>query len=233
MRSQRRACANTLFLVGAVSSLATPVWAQESYAGSGPVVSLSGSVGIPLELADAVEDTAGFTASNLAGRSLTDEPALGFDLQLGYRFHPHFSANVRVEHLPELSTQLRRGRASPEAGSEILYGRSWALGADLKAFPWTGVFQPFALIGLGWFWADMNERAVLRSAPASSIEPRLVPIGVGIDTAQGFAFRAGGGLNYYLTGNFFLNLEASYLLSTGDAHRFDYVSAVWGFGTRF
>jgi OOP family OmpA-OmpF porin len=80
-----------------------------------------------------------------------------------------------------------------------------------KAFLLTGRFQPFATIGIG----GLGVR------------------GDGDSGDSGFAARFGGGLDVYITRNFYAAIDAGYVLPTGDVDDFDLVSIGWGFGYRF
>lgn len=57
--------------------------------------------------------------------------------------------------------------------------------------------------------------------------------GDGDSGESGFAARFGGGIDIYITRNFYGALDASYVLPTGDVDDFDMVSIGWGFGYRF
>jgi opacity protein-like surface antigen len=80
-----------------------------------------------------------------------------------------------------------------------------------KAFLLTERFQPFAMIGLG----GLGVR------------------GDGDSGDSGFAARFGGGIDVYITRNFYGAVDASYVLPAGDVDDFDMVSIGWGFGYRF
>jgi opacity protein-like surface antigen len=81
-----------------------------------------------------------------------------------------------------------------------------------KGFLLTGRFQPFAMIGIGGLGVDGEGDS-------------------GGDS--GFAARFGGGIDIYITRNFYGAVDASYVLPTGDVDDFDLVSIGWGFGYRF
>jgi hypothetical protein len=201
------------------------------------VVRLAGSVGIPLELADSVEQSRAYRMfDEFAGTHTTDEPSIGFHGALGYRFlDDHVSLSAHVEHLSNLEVTFDDGvRGSPESGRSILEGDTWSLSADLAIYPWTGRVQPFLLAGLGWLWADLEEQPV-RTADATpgSPDPGLVKLGLGIDSGDDLMARFGAGVEFYLTDYFFLHADASYVLGTGEVDDLDYISVGWGLGCRF
>lgn len=201
------------------------------------VVRLAGSVGIPLELADWVEDARAYRDfEELEGVHTTDEPSVGFHGAVGYRFlDDHLSVSAHVEHLSNIAVKFQDGaRASSESGRSILEGDTWALSADLAVYPWTGRVQPFLLAGLGWLWADLEERPVLRTdAIPSSSDPKFVKLGLGIDSGDDLMARFGAGVELYLTDYFFLYADGSYVLGTGEVDDLDYISVGWGLGCRF
>jgi opacity protein-like surface antigen len=83
---------------------------------------------------------------------------------------------------------------------------------NAKAFLLTERFQPFVMVGIG------GMGVVVDDADASD---------------SGFAARFGGGIDIYITRNFYGAIDASYVLPTGDVDDFDLVSIGWGFGYRF
>ena len=201
------------------------------------VIRLAGSVGIPLELADAVEDSRAYQDfDELAGAHTSDEPSIGFHGALGYRFFDdHIAVLAHVEHLTNLEVTFDDGvRGSPEAGRSILEGDTWALSADVEIHPWTGRVQPFVVAGVGWLWADLEEKPIRASAGnPGTPDPEVVKLGLGIDSGDGFMARFGGGVEFYLTDYFFFHADASYVLGTGDVDDLDYISVGWGLGCRF
>lgn len=201
------------------------------------VVRLAGSVGIPLELADRVEQSRAYRMyDELDGVDTTDEPSIGFHGALGYRFlDDHLSLSAHVEYLPNLVVKFDDGvRGNAESGRSILEGDSWALSADLAVYPWTGRVQPFLLAGLGWLWADLEEQRVRRpDTTPGSPDPDLVKLGLGIDSGDDLMARFGAGVEFYLADYFFLYADASYVLGTGEVDDLDYISVGWGLGCRF
>ena len=72
---------------------------------------------------------------------------------------------------------------------------TWAAWANLKGYPtapWTGRFQPFAMVGLAWMWEP---------ATGSAIN--------GADEHGDFAARFGGGIDVYVTDNIVLTAESA------------------------
>lgn len=205
----------------------------ESEAGKeGPVVRLSGTIGLLTSLADRVEDTANYEASPLDGVDLDADPSIGFNGEVGYRVRPWISVSAHVEYLADISVSPGdSNRSSPQSGSTVLKGESWALTADARLFPLSGTVQPFLVVGAGWLWAHTDDEPVVQTSTGD--DPMLEPIDSGIGNRNGFVARAGGGVDLYLGDSFFLTAEVTYVVPVDRVQDFDYVSVAWGFGYQF
>lgn len=194
---------------------------------------LSGTAGILTNLASSIEENPAYRASSVADVDLTSDPAIGFNLELGWRFHPRLSASLHVEHLADFSVDFESGRrGAAESGNAVLTGESWALGADARLFLMTGAIQPFVTLGAGWIWIETDDEPSVRTGIVAG-GAVLGPIDTGIGGRQGFAARGGGGVDFYLSEAFFLTTQVSLVVPVGRARDFDYVSVAWGFGYRF
>ncbi len=124
-----------------------------------------------------------------------------------------------------LGMKLRLGyRCSPHLGWEFDYEWAesfdvsdgsdvdlWALMSNAKWYPLTGRVQPFLVAGVGIVTAD--------------------PETVGRGTDIGLRF--GTGIDVYLTGNWALTLDGSYVVPTAKVKDRRYVSVGWGLLYRF
>ena len=72
------------------------------------------------------------------------DPAYGFDVWGGYRFHPNFSGELQLEYLNGFTL------LGPIKFQAITFT------GNLKAYLLTGRWQPFALVGLGLGWQEEN-----------------------------------------------------------------------------
>ena len=70
------------------------------------------------------------------------DTGIGFDSYAGYRFAPHFAAELELEYLNRVNNT-----ATGTKGSLL------AFTGNLKGYILTGRFQPFALVGVGLNWA--------------------------------------------------------------------------------
>lgn len=142
--------------------------------------------------------------------SIDVDEAVGFNLYGGYRFHPHFAAEVEFEMLPK--SNISWSGVGTFAELETLNVTS-----NLKTFLLTGRAQPYALVGIGGMVATLKDS-----------------VGLGVrDTYSGFAFRFGGGLDFYITESVVAFAGVDYLLPTGDVDDLDYVSFGGGVQYRF
>lgn len=136
------------------------------------------------------------------------DPAYGLDVWAGYRFHPHVAAETQIEYLNGFKTELH--------GFELSKNQTVTWTTNLKAFLLTGRFQPFAYVGIGLGWQQIELSIVDRSADF-----------------LGFAARFGGGVDFYITEHLALQANASYVLPTGELDGFGYTSMVVGAQFRF
>jgi hypothetical protein len=149
----------------------------------------------------------GFENFDTFGVPLDFDPAYGFDAWAGHRFHPNLAGELQIEYVNGFDIQ---GIAPAEAK---LQGITFT--GNLKAYLLTGRWQPFGLVGIGLGWQEAE----------STFAPT-----VGF---TGFAARFGGGLDFYVNQAFALNINAGYILQTGDLDGADYVSLVIGGQYRF
>jgi hypothetical protein len=206
--------------------------AESDAGGTGPELRLSGTVGILTSLSDEIEDSSGYKASPFNGVDLDADPSIGFNAEAGYRILPWLSIAAHVEYLAEISVSPGdSGRASPQSGSEVLTGETWALTADARLFPLTGRLQPFLVVGAGWLWVNTNDEPVVQTSTGN--DPMLEPIDTDLGSRNGFVARAGGGIDIYLTDAFFLTTQVTYVIPVDRVQDFDYVSVAWGFGYQF
>ena len=179
-----------------LSALAAPLAAraQDDFGRTGPYLGLAGSLGIYTRIENELDDL---------GIDVDVEEPLGANARVGYRFHPHVSAEAEVEWLSDADIDV-------DGGGTAGNFQTITSTANAKAFLLTGRVQPFALIGLGAMVAE-----------------------AGGDAEWDFAARFGLGGDIYITRNFYAALDVSYVLPVDDVEKLDFVSIGWGFGYRF
>ncbi len=137
------------------------------------------------------------------------DPSVGVIATAGYRFHPNFAAEVQFEWLDEFEISIQN--------TEIATIETWTTTVNAKGFLATGRIQPFVLVGLGAFNAELQDS---------------LNLGFSVEETD-FAARFGGGLDIYASPQIVLNLGLSYVLPTGDVEDLDYVSVGGGVTVRF
>ena len=133
--------------------------------------------------------------------------SLGFNARAGYRWHPNLAGELQFEWIDEFELE-NTGQA--EGSVESL----WSLTANAKAFLSTGRFEPFAVVGMGYY-----------SVGDSSVEGAATEK---VPDNGAFGVRGGGGIEIYLTENLALNTEATYNFGTADLDDLRYLSFSWG-----
>lgn len=151
----------------------------------------------------------GITIENFQGGSANDT---GFgNLRAGYRFLQFGAVEAQLEYTPKFNGQS--GRYS--GVNTGLFG-TWANFKGYPTAPWTGPVQPYAMIGIGWWWARHW---------GSNVS--------GVEHDGDFVSRFGGGVDFYVTRNIVLTVESAYVVPTGDLRRLDQVQVGGVFQYRF
>jgi opacity protein-like surface antigen len=137
--------------------------------------------------------------------------SLGFNIRGGYRVHPNLATELQFEWLDEFELE---NTAAAEASVEGV----WSLTANAKGFISTGRFQPFIIVGLGYYdVGDTSQSGTTEALPDDGA----------------FGVRAGGGFDYFLTDNIALDLEATYNFATDQLDDLRYLSFSWGLMFKF
>ena len=123
-----------------------------------------------------------------------DSGNAGFaQLRAGYHFLRFASIETQLEYTPKFN-----GESGQFTGVDTA---TWAVWANFKGYPtapWTGRFQPFAMVGIAWMWERLTGPAINNS-----------------DEHGGFASRFGGGIDLYITDNIVVTAEGAYVLPAG------------------
>ena len=141
--------------------------------------------------------------SDTGGLSFDD--SAGFNFRLGYRFHPHFAIEAEGERA--IGFDLKQATLDIE---------TWTATLNAKVFALTGRVQPFGVVGIGAMNAKADSPLLISSVNETDV-----------------AFRFGGGSDFYVTKNWVVNLEGSYVLPTGDVEDINYISLGGGLQYRF
>ncbi len=186
------------FTLIAMIGIPASVQAEDDYGRSGFYL----GVGLGLGW-ERFEDTGGFSDFY---------NGIGLDGWAGYRFDPHFAAELQLEYLDRFNTSFM----GVNIDTDVL-----AFTGNLKAYPMTGRVQPFAVVGMGFL------RAEGISASNTDFAARF---GGGVDFYDSPNVSLGATVSYVL------NARRQHRRSrpgTGGVDGLDYVSLVLGFQYRF
>jgi opacity protein-like surface antigen len=152
--------------------------------------------------------------------ALSVDNSFGFNGRVGYRCHRYFSAEVEVEWLDGFSADLT------ETGFPQLAKVGFepvVVTANAKGYLPFGRYQPFLLVGAGVMTADIKLRDPVG----------LTGTGVESTSANEFAWRFGGGIDFYATEHVVVSVGADYVLPFGELDALDYITVTWGLQYRF
>ncbi len=143
--------------------------------------------------------------------SLSFDDSLGFNLRLGYRLHPHIAVEAAGEKT--LGFDVKQFNGDIE---------TWVATINGKFFALTGQVQPYALVGVGAMNATTDGLLIL---VGSNGQPSTNETDV--------AFRYGAGVDTYITKNWVVNLEGSYVNPRRDVGALEYFAIGGGLQYRF
>ena len=139
----------------------------------------------------------------------------GVNFRLGYRFHPNIAVEAMGERVDAFDLNLSRSGFLGSGKAEI---NTWTGTVNAKFFALTERFQPYGLLGIGAMRAEAKAKGPGGSAKTDDTD---------------LAFRFGGGVDSYITENWLINLEVSYVRPTGDVDDINYYSLGGGIQYRF
>lgn len=171
------------------------------------------------EIDDALEDGVGTDAD------VAVDDSWGVNARVGYRAASWFAVEAHYEYVDGFDV---RGSIEGLFANEKMFSLSGhTLTANTRFIVPVWRTQPYFLLGAG---------LSLYESEVSSIAQPVIGLG---GNESGFAARAGGGMDFYLTSNVVLNTEASVLVTTQDFSRpdVDHIDELWylsvGAGLRY
>jgi len=143
--------------------------------------------------------------------SLSFDDSLGFNLRLGYRLHPHIAIEAEGERTTGFDVKQFKGDIE-----------TWTATLNSKFFALTGQVQPYGLLGVGAMNATTDGFLIFVNSNGrrSRNETDVV-------------FRYGGGVDFYMTENWVVNIEGSYVDPRGDINPLNYIAVGGGLQYRF
>ena len=137
---------------------------------------------------------------------ITADDAGGIEIRAGYRIHPRFASELLFQYYWGFEVRDRAG-ALPGVNDKF---DGWTMTLNGKLYPFLGRIQPYALAGLGGIVFDDKQ---------------------GDD--KGFVARMGGGLDFYVSDRFVLDLEIAYLFPGGSISEFQFATFSAGLQYRY
>ena len=136
------------------------------------------------------------------------DDSAGVDFRIGYRFRPRWAAEFEMNWLEGFDSTR---------GPEIELD-TYLFTLNVKAYAATRRVQPYVLLGMGLLHVNTEE---FQSGPNLK------------STENGFAARLGGGVDFYASDHFVVNVEATYVPATGDVDGVNFGTLGLGFQHRF
>ncbi len=122
--------------------------------------------------------------------------------QAGYRCHPRFSAELEVEWIDEFDANVNKRFSGKVGTTEV---EPLVVTVNTTGYLLTGRTQPFLRAGLGLMKVEYTERDTTTTPSPDGSKQES-------DETR-FAFRVGGGIDYYATKNVVLGVDVDYVLS--------------------
>ena len=139
-----------------------------------------------------------------AGLSSSDE-AYGFDFWLGYRINRWVGVEGRISQITGFNARF---------GSEAVDFQLFSFTGNAKVYPITGIFQPYAILGLG-------------SANLKGKSPSFAR------KESGVIVVVGGGIDIYVLDRFSVMAELDYVVTVGGISGSDMMQAKAGIQFQF
>ncbi len=125
--------------------------------------------------------------------------AAGFNVKVGYKQSKESATELALDYFPEFKWTHFRDFLTPASGMTSEKVRVFSVMVAQKfSLPYES-FRPFVIGGIGYMSAKSESGSTLGSPDST-----------------GFNFKAGLGMDYFVTGNISLGLEGSYVFGTGD-----------------
>lgn len=154
----------------------------------------------------------------------TYDDSLGFDARVGWRVNPYVAVELEGNFLSgfdvDVPTQGGEAKLSLDGGNFTV---------NLKGVLPLGRFQPYALVGIGGMWADLRTRDITGIA----CQPGFIGwwcfgTTTRIDNGGSFVAKFGGGTDFWVSEDFGLTMDATYVMPTGELEDIAYTKFSWG-----
>jgi len=161
--------------------------------------------------------------------------SLGFQIRVGARLLEFLALEIEGDFFSGFDVDVDPpDDAEPPAdiGRFVLEGGN--ITANIKGYIPLGRIQPYGLFGIGGMWANVRTR----DATGSICRPGYwgwwcSPTYTRLIDGGGFVMKLGGGADVWITEDWALTMDATYVLPTGDLSDLKYVNLGWGAKFKF
>lgn len=129
----------------------------------------------------------------------------GFDMRLGYRWHSFLATEVEYEWVDQFKLTH-----TTEANAKL--DDIWHLTVNQKAFLGTGRFEPYLVLGAGYYRVGSNSEQHVR---------------ISLPGTGNFGMKAGGGIEVFIIDHLALDTEIAYNFGQDSLADLRYTSFVW------
>ena len=169
----------------------------------------------------------GFTAFTAFKDIPSDfDTSLGFMLRGGYRISPIFAIEAEGNFIAGWDTHEEEPPPGVDQTDFTLDGGIATINA-LAYLP-LGRLQPHVSVGMGGMWAQLRTTNSVTQICSLDSYWFCQNVYLQLDHSGGFVMKFGGGLDYYLTRDWAVVTDASYVLPFGDLKDLRYLSFNWG-----
>jgi hypothetical protein len=157
------------------------------------------------------------------------DDSFGLDVRLGWRLVDYLALELEGNFISGFDVDVPTGTGIAKL---VLEGGN--VTANVRAVLPLGRFEPYVSFGLGGMWADLRTRNITGVV--------CTPGFLGwwctgttsrIDDAGAFVTKYGGGIDFWVSDDFGLTVDAVYVRPTGDLEDLKYTKLGWGIKFRF
>jgi opacity protein-like surface antigen len=158
---------------------------------------------------------------------------MGFEIKGGYRAHKFLAAEFEGVFLSGFDGKIALGTIDPAFPLLVpLTVDGGHVMTNVLGYLPFGRFQPYAMVGLGGMWTRVRTTNAVLLACSPGVNPYGYAFCNGsyanLDSNGGFVMQFGGGLDVYVTEDWALTVDGSYVMPFGDISDFRYVKLGWG-----
>jgi opacity protein-like surface antigen len=156
--------------------------------------------------------------------------SLGFTIKAGYRFMPYLAAEVEGNFLSGFETDVLVPQSLPLPPVLALTVDGGAITFNALAYLPLGRIQPHAIFGLGGSWMNLRTTYAVATVCSPSWGWYWYCRGAYARLADGggFVIRGGAGVDFYVSEDWAITVDATYVKPFGTLESLPYVNMNWG-----